>query len=356
MVQQLTLTSQQSKNINLLKGLSIIFVVFIHADVRSMISKYMAVSPVVNLYMETLTRILVDNAVPMFYFISGFLFFLRKDSYCNKFKSRIRTLVIPYLIWCFIGFIIPFVIQRIIGLEHLYSGNQLKLLKDFTVIDYIRMFWNIRDGEPILSTLWFLRNLIVLIAMTPVIAWLAQKLRYVFPFILVLIYFFIPFGFSGFSSNGFCWFAMGIYFSQGGVNCWDSIDRAKLKIIALVWCIMTMLAIFLFYEGFHYKEYMLLYRIVHFIMIYKLIDHLSHKCDVRLLTKISTASFFIYVFHEPWMGYIAKLTISTFRPEGFGIYPLPIILGLVTVGFSYSAYIILKRIAPHFLNVATGSR
>ena len=355
-MQQLTLTPQQSRNINLLKGLSIIFVVFIHADVRSMISKYMDVSPAVNLYMETLTRILVDNAVPMFYFISGFLFFLRKDSYCNKFKSRIRTLVVPYLIWCFIGFMIPFVIQRIIGLEHLYSGNQLKLLKNFTAIDYIRMFWNIRDGEPILSTLWFLRNLIVLIAMTPIIAWLAQKLQYVFPFILVLIYFFIPFGFSGFSSNGFCWFAMGIYFSQGGINFWESIDRIKLRILILVWCIMTMLAMFLFYEGVHYKEYMLLYRIAHFIMIYKIIDYLSHKWNVRILTKISAASFFIYVFHEPWMGYIAKLTISTLRPEFFWVYLLPIMLGLLTVGFSYSTYLILKRIAPRFLNVTTGSR
>ena len=356
MVKQLTLTAQQSRNINLLKGLSIIFVVFIHADVRSMISQYMEVSPAINLYMETLTRILVDNAVPMFYFISGFLFFLRKDIYSNKFKSRIRTLLVPYLIWCFIGFMIPYVIQRVIGLEHLYSGNHLKLLKDFIATDYIRMFWNIRDGEPILSTLWFLRNLIVLIAMTPIIAWISQKLRYVFPIVLILIYFFIPFGFSGFSSNGFCWFAMGAYFSQGGVNCWKLMGCIDLKIMTFIWIIMTMFAMFLFYEEFHYKEYMLLYRIVHFIMIYKLIDYFSNKCEVHLLTKISAASFFIYVFHEPWMGYIAKLTISTLRPEGFWVYTLPIILGLFAVGFSYSAYLILKRIAPRFLNVATGAR
>jgi len=215
MVKQLTLTAQQSRNINILKGLSIIFVVFIHADVRSMISSYMEVSPAINLYMETLTRILVDNAVPMFYFISGFLFFLRKDTYSNKFKSRIRTLLVPYLIWCFIGFMIPFVIQRIIGLEHLYSGNQLKLLKDFTTMDYILMFWNIRAGEPILSTLWFLRNLIVLIAMTPVIAWLAQKLRYVFPIVLILIYFFIPLDAVQMAFVGLLWEYI---FPMGGVT------------------------------------------------------------------------------------------------------------------------------------------
>lgn len=93
----IVLTERQSRNINLLKGLSIVLVVFIHADLRSMISKYMELTPAVDAYFETLTRILVDNAVPMFFFISGFLFFLRKNTYKSKFRSRFKTLVIPYI-------------------------------------------------------------------------------------------------------------------------------------------------------------------------------------------------------------------------------------------------------------------
>ena len=212
----LVLTPQQSKNINLLKGLSIVLVVFIHADVRSYLARYMEVGAAMDVYMETLTRILVDNAVPMFYFVSGFLFFLHKAPYKDKFKSRIRTLVVPYLFWCLVGFLIPFVFQRLCGLERLYSGTSLKLLKDFSATDYIRMFWDIRDGAPILSTLWFLRNLIVVVALTPVIAWLAKHLRLMFPVILLIIYFFFPCSVPGFSTNGFCWFAMGAYFSVGG--------------------------------------------------------------------------------------------------------------------------------------------
>jgi len=212
----ITLTEQQSRNINLLKGLSIVLVVFIHSDVRSMIINYMELTPAMNIYFETLTRILVDNAVPMFFFVSGFLFFLRKNTYRSKFKSRFKTLVIPYFFWCFIGFLIPFVIQRVFGLEHFYSGNKLKLLKDFTGTDYFRMFWDLREGAPILSTLWFLRNLIVAVALTPMIALFIRYLRGLFPVLLLLIYFFLPWSVPGFSTQGFCWFAMGAYFSTGG--------------------------------------------------------------------------------------------------------------------------------------------
>lgn len=352
----LVLSPQQSKNINLLKGLSIVLVVFIHADVRSQLSRYMEMGTTMDVYMETLTRILVDNAVPMFYFVSGFLFFLHKASYSDKFKSRIRTLVVPYLFWCFVGFLIPFVIQRLLGLERLYSGTSLKLLKDFSAPDYIRMFWDIRDGDPILSTLWFLRNLIVLVAFTPVIAWLAKHLRFMFPAMLLVTYFFFPWSVPGFSTNGFCWFAMGAYFSVGGVNCWKSIENANTRVISLLWSVLLVAVVTAYSIKWHYEEVMLLFRIVHFVMVYKVVVWLSGSSMERLFSTIAAASFFIYVFHEPWMGYIVQLTIKELHPTGLVAYFMPLLFAAVTMGYSYAAYAILQHMAPAFLNVITGAR
>ena len=44
------------------------------------------------------------SAVPVFFIISGYLFFqniteFKKEAYSSKVKSRIRTLFIPYLLW-----------------------------------------------------------------------------------------------------------------------------------------------------------------------------------------------------------------------------------------------------------------
>lgn len=350
------LTQQQSSNINLLKGLSIVLVVIIHADVRSLISKYMSLSPAVDVYFETLTRILVDNAVPMFYFISGFLFFLNKNTFTNKFKSRFRTLVVPYLFWCVVGFLIPFVIQRILGLEYLYSGNQLKLLKDFTGVDYLRMFWNLREGAPILSTLWFLRDLIVYVALTPIIAVLCKYMRWCFPVALLIVYFSLDWSLPGFSTRGFCWFAMGAFFSLKRINVWEKIEKINTKVILVLWGLFTILAVISYLGGFCYNEYMKGYRIVHFVTIYHVLALLSAKFEMRFLYKIALASFFIYVFHEPWMGYIAQIGMRVIEPHGLFIFLSPIILTMFTIGFSYFAYWILLQTVPRFLNVITGAR
>ena len=351
------LTSQQSKNINLLKGLSIIFVVFIHADLRSMISAYMDLTMPVNVYMETLTRTLVDNAVPMFFFVSGFLFFLRKDTYANKFKSRFKTLFVPYVIWCLIGFLIPFVIQRILGLEHLYSGKELKLIKDFAPMDYARMFWDLRNGNPILSTLWFLRDLIVFVALTPAIALLVRYLKSLFLVFILAAYFFIQYSVAGFNVNSFCWFALGAYFSLGGVNCWESIEYINLRHLLTVWIVMTSIAVWTFAADFHHQVFMLFYRIIHFMTIYRLIAYLTKsQCNLALMYKISFASFFIYLFHEPWMGYIAQIGMKAIQPQGILLYISPIVLVMVTICYSYAAYLILKKVSPRFLNVITGLR
>lgn len=213
--QQIQLTSVQSQNINLLKGLSILLVLFIHVSITDCMPE-LENTTVLGVYTHVVTRILVDNAVPMFFLISGFLFFLKKDSYANKWRKRFKSLVIPYLLWCFVGFMIPFVLQRVLGLEKMFSGTELKKIADFEAWDYVRMFWDIRQGAPILSVMWFLRNLIVFVALTPVIELLCKYLKFAFPIVLTVIYLFLPFGVPGVSSTSLWWFGMGCYFALGG--------------------------------------------------------------------------------------------------------------------------------------------
>ena len=70
------LEKQQSRCLDLLKGVAILMVLFIHVDFR----KNLNVEPLssFDIYMQTVTRILCDNAVPMFFFVSGLFFFLKK--------------------------------------------------------------------------------------------------------------------------------------------------------------------------------------------------------------------------------------------------------------------------------------
>lgn len=116
------------------------------------------------------------------------------------------------------------------------------------------------------------------------------------------------------------------------------------------------MAILTYVSDFYHEDYMRVYRIVHFIMIYHLIFRLSEKHELKLLCKIAAVSFFIYVFHEPWMGYIAQVGMKILQPQGGWIVIAPLFLVLFTIGFSYAACWILQKTAPVFLNVITGSR
>lgn len=72
--------------------------------------------------------------------------------------------------------------------------------------------------------------------------------------------------------------------------------------------------------------------------------------------KISTASFFIYAFHEPWMGYILKIIYKMVNPSGIANFIAPFVLVVMTVAYSYAAYILLKKYAPRLLSLLTGAR
>ena len=330
-------------------------VLFIHANISSYVSGFDDRSAI-GIYTQVITRILVDNAVPMFFLVSGFLFFLKRDTYINKWRKRSKSLLVPYLVWCFIGFLIPFVFQQILGLERFFSGNELKKIADFETTDYLRMFWDLRDGAPILSTMWFLRNLIVLTMLTPIIKLLVNKAGYFFPLILTIIYLCIPFNLPGISSTSLWWFGIGCWFSLGGGNLFSAIRNLSGLKVSIVWLISFVVILFSYYWDWQYELLHSIFMVVHLVGIYILLTFISSRYSLHLIKKISIASFFIYAVHEPWMGYLIGIIFKTLNPGGIVLYILPFVFVAFAVAFSYAVYLLMKRFSPSLLNMMTGAR
>ena len=348
-------TQEQSKCLTFLKGLAIFLVILIHSDARNQ----MNVEPysLLDVYTYAITREIAFNAVPLFFFASGYLFFLKRESFAIKWKKRLKSIVVPYVIWCLIGFLIPFVMQNVLGLSYLYQGGQMKLISDFEFSDYFRMFWDVRDGSPILSTLWFLRNLIVLVLLTPVFAWLSRTLRFVFPLLLFLNYIFFRFGFFFASSSDLFFFGFGNWMALTySGRAFSYLDQQKFSIIAVLWGIVFFFTIFFYAKGCYDVRIHNLFMVIDCLFMYKIVRFLSQKYDMHFLVKLSQASFFIYLFHEPWMGYAIKLFFRFFHLDGFLAYIFPWVLCLITIMCSYVVYLGLKRFIPRLLSVAVGSR
>lgn len=348
------ISSIQSKNLNIIKGIAILMVIMIHCDFRGRLQQDYSV-PFDN-YMQCLTREIVFNAVPLFFFVSGFLFYLKEESIWQKWGKRAKSLLIPYLLWCSFYLIFLFFTQRVLGLDRFFSGDKLKLIADFEVVDYFRIFWDIRDGDPILAPLWFLRNLIVLCVLAPIFKFGAQKLKFIFPIILLVNYFLFHWNFLVVTDNNMLFFGFGIYLCSTTIKL-DFLDKFKFKYVAPIWLLLLM-AVMIAYANANmaYDTLHRLFMIVDCMLVYSIVDILSHRFDCMLLLKITAASFFIYLAHEPWISYIQTFFFKYITlPEAILIV-MPWIFVFVAFCYSYLGYYVLSKYAPPIYRILTGSR
>lgn len=223
------LTREESKAITMAKVICMFGVIWIHAA----ISKYVDCSASVSFYYDFLTRANVMFAVPGFFMCSGFLFFLNYrdiESYKKKMASRIKGLLIPYIIWISLAMVVTWFIQDCMGLAKLFGAGNMKLIHDFTLHEFVQSYWNVRDGAPFLSTMWFLRDLMVCVLFTPL---LYQVLKFGKISLLVVLAFGL-FAVLGYSYANIAASSV-LYFIMGGVllNQWNQafrLDKKQTKI------------------------------------------------------------------------------------------------------------------------------
>lgn len=127
---------------------------------------------IVDIFNCYIVNLFVHIAVPLFFFISGFLFFYGVDrfgrsEYWNKLKKRVKRIFVPFVFWGMLFMIIKYV-SCCLGFEDVdYIFNHpLKWI-------YF-VLWN-----PINFPLWFVRDLIFVIIISPLIYMLIKRLKIV---------------------------------------------------------------------------------------------------------------------------------------------------------------------------------
>ena len=128
-----------------------------------------------------------ETGVPGFFFISGFLFFLSKKTYSQKLKTRVHTLLIPYLLWNFM-LLTLYLIAWAVGYPQDINGRSLA---DYTFIDYLRLFWDRGSYDngnfvPLLCPLWYIRNLLIMSLLSPLLYYIIRYAREAFLIIVTV--------------------------------------------------------------------------------------------------------------------------------------------------------------------------
>ena len=116
-----------------------------------------------------------DFAVPCFFFISGYLFFssgFSRDIYRRKLKSRFWSLLVPYVLWNAImaGYIALHYTPLFTAFAPSLAGQSL----DMTAGEF---FYGL-TLMPHNGTLWFIRELIMMVVLSPLVFFLVKRFRW----------------------------------------------------------------------------------------------------------------------------------------------------------------------------------
>ena len=116
---------------------------------------------------EFLSHSLPRIAVPMFFFISGYYAFYKKDwsqrsIWTVELKKRVKTLLIPYLLWNSI-YLVILLAKTQVGLRLGFGASDPFYITSFTQL--LSYYW----WDVIVYPLWYIRDLMVLCALGPIL-------------------------------------------------------------------------------------------------------------------------------------------------------------------------------------------
>lgn len=217
------------------------------------------------------SQTLVKVAMPTFFVMSGYLFFanveqFNKEIYQQKLWRRIKTLLIPYIIW------------------NLLMAAKLKMFS-------LSIFWT-----PANMPLWFLRDLMIVSLLTPIIYIGVRKLGYwlfvlLLPIYLTGIWAVQP----GLNPYAICFFTLGAFLSIREMSLIETC--LKLEKSAYTLTIVLALAMILSYPSIAYSLLLLCFRVVGVVAVFYLAYRILSRTDKRIPKTASDASYFIYLAH-----------------------------------------------------------
>ena len=338
--------SQESSNvISVLKCLLCIGVVCIHSTFNedSLGVAGNDISLFVNFSNIFVYEFLDKTCVPVFFVISGYLFFnnvslFDKEAYSRKIKSRIKSLLIPYIIAnCFFS---------------LY-GIITKRSLAFSISGFLDSFIGF-SGYPADPPLWYIRDLMVLVLFSFVIYWLIRKLSYTIPLLLFICWVTFPLlnvlDISLF--RGLVFFSLGAFISlkQKDLLSFFRVRQYGITYI-LLYVILLLLSVY-----FGYDPLSRLSSIVGVLFWFSIGYFLREKINAFCSNYVVTGSIFIYFYH-----YYLAILIPRFLMLIFGASPVKAfifyIIGVIaSCCILYLVYYLLNRYFKKFTSILVGYR
>ncbi len=292
----------------------------------------------------------INTMVPTFFIISGFLLFNNVErydlaTYKYKLKSRLRTLLVPYLLW---NLIASFTFLFKVYCFH-FDGYEVVSTGSFSLWGYLRGFWILQDVYPYDLPLWFLRDLIVYVVVSPVLYLIARS--NIMSLILLLVYYAVDF-----IPTGLVYFVVGAWLAYHP-EVYAKAGKKAICVAALVACLI-LAGVKVFVELPDSVEKMLYTMQVFstFSFVLMLGRYIvNHKNAVS--TALKQSYFFIFAVHGLFITVVCKFYIHLFGYASSASIISTYVLAFITLTLaSMAAYYICRRISPKLAATLSGGR
>ena len=318
-------------------------------------------------------------AVPLFFAISGFLFFQKLETWSwsvwkQKINSRVRTLLIPFLIFNAICALSLLCISLKNGdgwsLAGAYEGRFPIIGWIWNGVSYCQGWtnWLGMDMQlyyPLDVPLWFVRDLMVMVAISPSIHWLIRKGGVLYLGIIGIAYCLgILCCAPGLSTNALFFFSLGGFAAIRGIDPVEWSQKNIKWILPAFVCYWVVASLIVTPgDAQPFENLMFIFGIpVCFWIGTNALERKSgtSKCDYGFLTGVC---FFVYCIHMvnfgnwnllSWANQIGAQVFNLNHPIVAAIVYIAEIALIMAVGIL--TYWLLKRFLPRLSGIITGGR
>ena len=349
-----------SQALDLLRFPLAIIIVTVHIFGRQLESFNIADAPILSFVISFINSFLRSQSVPIYFFISGYVFFIGLEKWdmskwSNKLHNRKNSLLVPYLIWNTILLIA-------ILITHWNNGI------NYSTSSILSCYWSY-DGElsgvaptgaPINYPLWFLRDLMVMVLITPVLFKLLKnkgELLLIFFSILWLVHFW---GYIDFyvPASALFFFSFGAYMSINGKNVVSEFRKVS-KISAIGFGLLGIVHMYLCSNSYYELAKIIKPFIVFsgLFFAFNTSAWLLEKSYVKTNKFLSSASFFIYITHSLILQSVYIVSWSIVHPNSDLIALSFYILNIVfTILISLLLFYLMSKYTPNLLSFIAGRK
>ena len=312
-----------------------------------------------------------ETGVPAFLFISGYLFFLSKKSYGEKLRSRFHSLLIPYLLWNAL-LLAAYLAAFAAGHPQLVNGRSMA---EYGMIDYLRLFWDrgtFDNGNfvPLLCPYWYIRNLIILSLLSPLIHLLTKYLRELFLFAVAVWWILTPH--NAFVAQSILFFSLGAYFPIHGRDPMQLFESRRF--VFLILCVVFACTDIVLHNhalpiphnftignvslNLTIHRLALLANIPMLFLVADSMKKKEQKTDLSSCERyLGESSFIVFSIHYPIIVVLRKGCMAFMGQAGDGIQVV-LYLSCVAIAtlLSLLFFAVLNRCFPRVKTILSGSR